>query len=160
MHIAKSIGLAKTGESAWDIIRKSRGEFIWTDDEELVEFWNRIASRVGGTASLELDWGAEPNVRLGDLVVQVPLVRNRDDKFIMIHAISQIGRDVLEIRFCKASAHSSDQAYLPCAPELWRTIESEVGAQQMQAQFMTIAPNLKDFAKALYAPFQPPTWAQ
>ena len=89
----------------------------------------------------------------------MPLVFDRDDAFIKIHTIAQLSADILEIRFCRGSAHSSDQAYLAGAPGDWIKLGREFGAAAVASQFLPIPSDLKAFARVLYAPSAPPQWA-
>ncbi len=160
MEIARLIMAAGTLDQGWSVIRDHSNEFLWTDDEEPESRWNELARKVGATATLEIGWNGErPELVLGDRTLPVPLVYDRDDAFIKIHSISQIGAEILEIRFCHASAHSSDQAYLACPPGDWIRLEQEFGAEAVAAQFLAIPSDVRAFARLLYAPYAPPQWA-
>lgn len=159
--IARRIACADTWQAAWNLMRGETGRFIWTDDEEPEVRWNEIARRFGAKSALSVHWTSDdrPDLHLDRMVLRVPLVFERDDRFITLHSIAQIGRSILELRFCLASAHSSDQAYLPCPPQEWTALEAELGAARLAKQFMPIPSDLKLFAKQLYAPEPPPSWA-
>jgi hypothetical protein len=161
MNVARRIALAESDGTAWTIIRESREDFLWTDDEEPEATWNRLAAREGLNLELTLAWSNEdkPVLQLANSRLRVPLVHTRDDRFIVLHAISQIGKDVLEIRYCKASAHSSDQAYLPCPPHMWQLLEKDLGPERVAKQFLALPADVKEFARLLYAPGPPPSWA-
>ena len=160
MDIARLIMAAGTLDLGWGVIRDHSKEFLWTDDEEPECRWNELARKAGTTATLEIGWdGDRPELILAGRTLPVPLVFDRDDAFIKIHSISQIGAEILEIRFCHASAHSSDQAYLAGPPGDWIKLEQEFGAAEVAAQFLTIPSDVKAFAKLLYAPYAPPQWA-
>jgi hypothetical protein len=161
VSVAKRIACADTWQAAWNLMRDEAEKFIWTDDEEPENRWNELAKRAGTGSALSLHWTSDdrPDLHLDGNVLRVPLVFDRDDRFIILHSIAQIGCSVLELRFCLASAHSSDQAYLACPPEEWSALEAELGSAQLAKQFLKIPPDVKEFAKQLYAPQPPPSWA-
>jgi hypothetical protein len=161
MEIARLIMAAGTLDLGWGVIRDHSEEFLCTDDEEPESRWNELARRTCTAAAPEIGWnGNRPELILAGRTLPVPLVFDRDDTFIKIHSIAQIGADILEIRFCHASAHSSDQAYLAGTPGDWLKLEQEFGAAEVATQFLPIPSDVKDFAKLLYAPFAPPQWAR
>jgi len=160
VDVAHRIVVSGSLDQGWSVIRDHHDQFIWTDDEEPVVRWNALARRAGASALLEVDWDADrPELRLSGQRRQVPLVHERDDAFIWIHAIAQIGAEILEVRFCKASDHSSDKACLACSPGDWLDLEKDLGVDQVAVQFLKIPSDVRDFARLLYAPFEPPHWA-
>lgn len=160
MEIARLIMAAGTLDLGWSVIRDHSEEFLWTDDEEPESRWNELARKTGTAATLELGWnGDRPELILAGRRLPVPLAFDRDDAFIKIHSIAQLGAEILEIRFCHASAHSSDQAYLAGTPGDWIKLEQEFGAAEVAAQFLPIPSDVKAFARLLYAPYAPPQWA-
>lgn len=160
--IAKRIACSDTWQAAWNLMRNETGEFIWTDDEEPEIRWNELAKRVGAESEMSVQWTSDdrPDLHFDGKTLRVPLVFDRDDRFIIIHSIAQLGCSVLEVRFCLASAHSSDQAYLACPPREWSELESELGSARVAAQFLKLPQDVKEFARQLYAPQSPPSWAE
>lgn len=154
--LARKIALASDEKVAWDLMRNNTKAFIWTDDEEPEETWNLAAARAGSKQRLTVDWGAgdkdeRPTLILGDKRRLVPLTYTREDKFTVIpHAIAQIGKDILEMRYCKASGHSSDKAYLPCSPSGWRSLEAELGADRLAKQFLAVPDDLQAFTRMFW----------
>jgi hypothetical protein len=161
VSVAKKIACADTWQAAWNLIRGETDKFIWTDDEEPEARWNEFAKRVGTASALSLQWTTDdrPDLHFEGNILRVPLVFDRDDRFIILHSIAQIGRSVLELRFCLASAHSSNQAYLACPPKEWNALEAQFGSSRLAKQFLRIPPDVKEFARNLYAPQPPPSWA-
>lgn len=160
MDIARQIVASGSLDEGWNVIRDHHDEFLWTDDEEPAIRWNELARRTGATALLEIDWNGErPKLCLLGQTRRVPLVYERDDAFIWIHAIAQIGAEILEVRFCSASAHSSDKAFFARRPSEWVEMERSLGVGQVAAQFLRIPTDVRDLARLLYAPFGPPRWA-
>lgn len=132
--------------------------FIWTDDEEFAERWNKIAGKAAGSA----DVGTEAKEGVGDKTfalfftykgekVQVPLSFSRDDGLITIHTLSQLVKADSGIRFVVDSYHSSDLAFLALSPRDWESLESEFGADAVAYRFLAIPQDFDDFFRQAFS---------
>ncbi len=159
MNVIESIASAADEHEAWDVIRDHEEFFIWTDDESPDVRWNEIAAKYGVVERISLEWSAKPTLRRGGVEISVNVVNSRDDSFIVIHALAMLGKDALEVRYCKASHHSSDQAYAVAPAVLWKSIETGVLAEGGRQQFVPLPDSVIEFAKVLYGPNSIPDWA-
>jgi len=161
MSVLKYVAAARDDNEAWEIIRQERNRFIWTDDEEPEAAWNGIAEQFGLTARMKVEWTDDdrPMFLCGDDSHTASLVHDRDDSFIVMHALAMAGMRSLELRFCRASAHSSDQAYAVAPRQQWVLLDNGPLSEGSKRQFLRLPRDVKALARLLYAPHPPPEWA-
>lgn len=161
MRVLHSIAASRSDNEAWDLMRRESSAFIWTDDEEPEATWNTIAARFGLSSRMRAEWAndGDPVFVFGVKRQTASLVRSREDRFIIIHALALAGSQSLELRYCRASAHSSDKAFALAPPKQWVMLDNGPLAEAAKRQFLRIPNDVKAFARLLYAPHSPPEWA-
>ena len=157
VSIANAICEVQTAEGSWDLIRGHRDVFFWTDDEDHVHTWNRLYGSVPGWNPVNKEWRNESLwLTSRNKTVQVLLRSDRVDRWINIHAIATLVGEECEFRFCKDSAHSSDQACLALSPKDWVALESKFGLECTQRRFLKINKDVDVFLdEAFPSPTEP-----
>lgn len=160
VSILESIAAANDDAAAWQLMLAHRAAFIWTDDETLENPWNRIAESYGIDERMTVEpRNGHQQYVCGSSKRVIPMVHDRDDMLIVFpHTLAVTGAAHLELRYCRASAHSSDQAFAAAPPALWPALDSGPYAGNMKRQFLPISRDLAAFASGLSEPHAPPAW--
>jgi hypothetical protein len=136
-----------SSENSWKYIRTHHTAFLWSDDEDPVGTWNRIAARDPALGLAQQVCGSDGRLdyQYGGQSLRVPLRFSRDDGLVAIHTLALLVRADSEIRFCCDSAGSSDKAFLPLAQQDWANLESAVGRDLTAQRFLALGGTFDEF---------------
>lgn len=142
---ARAVLAFNPDRDSWRYIVDHPGEFMWSDNAETLYDFNAVAAQSANL--VEVSWvpGESTDLSFRDRQKTVTLAGSREDCYIILHALAALVRDEMEIRFCIDSAHSSDTAFLPLPPTVWRSLEQEFGEPAVAYRFLAIAEDYDQF---------------
>ena len=149
---AESICATQVAENAWEYIKAHPQSFIWSDDEEPVNTWNRLFVAELGTVAVKPIPSREGLLQFsnGDRTVDVQLKSNREDRFRVLHGLAAVVRPESDLRLCQDSTHSSDVAFFAMTPAQWCALETKLGADTVAARFLGLDTPFDEFFAAAF----------
>jgi hypothetical protein len=149
LHDAEAVCASQNSGSAWEYIVAHSESFIWSDDEEPVNAWNRLFAAASGPVAVKSTDDREV-LSFRDRIVVVQSEFNRDDRFRILHGLARVVRPESDLRLCRDSTHSSDVAFFAMPPIEWKDLESKFGADRVAAHFLSMDSAFDEFLKAAF----------